>query len=83
MLVCDDKFQAYHRELLEHMPPPSPLRSRPRPRPPVAVIPEPLAFLRSNRSPMKKNPRRGRGERKSSSKRHHRVGIANIVNNLM
>ena len=79
MLVRDDKFQAYHRELLEHMPPPPP----PRPRPPVAVIPQPLAFLHSNRSPMKKNPRRGRGERKSSSKRHHRVGIASIVNNLM
>lgn len=70
-------YQAYHRDLLEHMAPPPPV-VHPPPRDVVipgnrrgAVIPENVA----GRIPARKNPpKRGRGERRSGSRRHRKVG---------
>uniref|UniRef100_A0A5B7BDK8 TOD1/MUCI70 glycosyltransferase-like domain-containing protein n=1 Tax=Davidia involucrata TaxID=16924 RepID=A0A5B7BDK8_DAVIN len=59
-------IQAYHRDLLEQMAPPA-----------GAIIHRPPAVIRENtagRTPVKKNPiRRGRGERRSGSRRHRKV----------
>ncbi|KAI4333664.1 hypothetical protein L6164_018444 [Bauhinia variegata] len=69
-------IQSYHRELLEHMPPPViPIR-----RPPATPYSIPQST--STRSQMKRNPRRGRGERRPGSKRHHKLGITSINNSL-
>ncbi|KAJ1376415.1 hypothetical protein SESBI_49961 [Sesbania bispinosa] len=57
-------IQAYHRDILEHMPPPVVVIRHPRP-PPAPY---------THRPQMKKSPRRGRGDRRSGSKRHHKVG---------
>ena len=56
-MICH-KFQANHTELLEHMPPSVAVtHAHPPPPPPPPAIPQ------RNKSPMKKNPRRGRGDR--------------------
>ncbi|XP_028783064.1 uncharacterized protein LOC114739182 isoform X1 [Neltuma alba] len=64
-------IQTYHRDLLEHMPPPAP---------PVRRLPphRPLAPPRTNKFHTKKSPRRTRGDRRSSSKHHRKVGIVNL-----
>ncbi|OIW11538.1 hypothetical protein TanjilG_26904 [Lupinus angustifolius] len=61
-------IQAYHRDILEHMPPPSP---------PAVVVRHPrLPVLPlTNRPQLKKNLRRGKGDRRSSSKRRRKVAI--------
>lgn len=64
-------IQAYHRDILEHMPPP------------VAVVrrrPSPPALANTNRPPMKRNPRRGK-DRKPGSRRHHKVGSVVLNHN--
>lgn len=63
---CDCNVQAYHRELLEHMPPP---------RPPRAIIRLPLPLRQSTKSVKtptgkKISLKRGRGDKK----RHRKVG---------
>ncbi|XP_027342229.1 uncharacterized protein LOC113855013 [Abrus precatorius] len=63
-------IQAYHRDILDHMPPPVVVIRR-RPSPPVAY---------TNRSQVKKNPRRGRDKR-SGSRRHHKVGTVVMNHN--
>ncbi|KAJ7981744.1 Inner membrane protein oxaA [Quillaja saponaria] len=64
-------IQAYHRDLLEHMPPSAP-----------AVIRYPPAMPNNiNRSQKKNPPRRGRGDRRSGSKRHRKVAIGSRDNN--
>ncbi|XP_012573115.1 probable hexosyltransferase MUCI70 [Cicer arietinum] len=63
-------IQAYHRDILENMPPPVSVISRPSP---------PVPFTTTKPS-VKKNPRRGRGDRKSGSKRHRKV-VDNVVLN--
>lgn len=71
-------IQAYHRDVLENMPPPPP----PRPRP-VVVIRRPRlppVFFTINKPPVKKNPKRGRGDRRSGSKRHRKI-VDNVVMN--
>lgn len=78
LLVCDKQYQAYHRDVLENMPPPPP----PRPRP-VVVIRRPRlppVFFTINKPPVKKNPKRGRGDRRSGSKRHRKI-VDNVVTN--
>ncbi|KAK2369458.1 putative hexosyltransferase MUCI70 [Trifolium repens] len=66
-------IQAYHRDVLENMPPPSP---------PVVVIrrPNPPVSYITHKPPMKKNPRHGRGDRRSGSRRHRKV-VDNVVMN--
>jgi hypothetical protein len=72
-LDCDKQNQAYHRDVLENMPPPSP---------PVVVIrrPNPPVSYITHKPPMKKNPRHGRGDRRSGSRRHRKV-VDNVVMN--
>ncbi|XP_054816619.1 probable hexosyltransferase MUCI70 isoform X2 [Prosopis cineraria] len=64
-------IQTYHRDLLEHMPPPAPpvrrLPSRSPPTPP-----------HMNKFHAKKSQKRTRGDRRSSSKHHRKVGIVNV-----
>ncbi|KAL2331429.1 hypothetical protein Fmac_019010 [Flemingia macrophylla] len=62
--------QAYHRDILDHMPPPVVVTRR-SPRPPV---------FHTNRPQTKNHPRHGRGDRRSGSKRHHRL-VGNVVMN--
>lgn len=69
LLVCG-KFQAYHRDVLENMPPPPVIISRFNPPSSYTTI-KPL---------MKKNPRRGRGDRRSGSRRHRKV-VDNFIMN--
>ncbi|KAG4978199.1 hypothetical protein AAZX31_13G259100 [Glycine max] len=54
-------IQAYHRDILEQMPPPAAVTWRPGPP------------TYTNRPQMRNHPRRGRGDRRSGSKHHHRV----------
>ncbi|XP_058779588.1 probable hexosyltransferase MUCI70 [Vicia villosa] len=56
-------IQAYHRDVLENMPPPPVIISRFNP---------PSSYT-TNKPLMKKNPRRGRGDRRSGSRRHRKV----------
>ncbi|KAK7244292.1 hypothetical protein RIF29_39112 [Crotalaria pallida] len=65
-------IQTYHRDVLEHMPPPPPPVVRRRPAPRVVPL--------TNRPPTKKTPRRGRGDRRSGSRRRHKVG--SVVMNI-
>ncbi|XP_020223751.1 uncharacterized protein LOC109805890 isoform X2 [Cajanus cajan] len=61
-------IQAYHRDILEHMPPPVVVTRRPGP-----------PASHTNRPQIKNHPRRGRDKR-LGSKRHHRL-IGNVVMN--
>lgn len=79
-------LQTYHREILEHMPPPpvKPVIRRPPPvsigRPPPPVS-KPHIVLKS--PPVKRNPsKRGRSDKRSSSKRHRKVIAAHREENL-
>lgn len=79
-------IQTYHREILEHMPPPpvKPVIRRPPPvsigRPPPPVS-KPHIVLKS--PPVKRNPsKRGRSDKRSSSKRHRKVIAAHREENL-
>ncbi|PPS08067.1 hypothetical protein GOBAR_AA12580 [Gossypium barbadense] len=65
-------IQAYHRDLLEHMPPP------------VAVIRRPPALpniITRGRNQGKKIPRHGR-DRRSGSRRHHKASAGNRESNI-
>ncbi|XP_061347951.1 probable hexosyltransferase MUCI70 [Gastrolobium bilobum] len=69
-------IQAYHRDILEHMPPPPVVVMRPPGSP--APYTTTTTTTTTSRPQLKKNPRRGR-DRRSGSKRHHKVG--NVVMN--
>lgn len=61
-------MQAYHRDLLEQRAHMTVVRSRAHP---------PLALVRdssSSKPPVRRPPKRGKGERKSNSRRHRKVG---------
>ncbi|KAF7822712.1 DUF616 family protein [Senna tora] len=59
-------IQTYHRDILEHMPPP------------VAPIRRPPVPPHITKSQTKKNPRRSRGDRRSGSKRHRKVQFTQV-----
>ncbi|CAJ1957195.1 unnamed protein product [Sphenostylis stenocarpa] len=63
---------AYHRDILENMPPPAVVIRRPGP---------PASY--TNRLQMKNHPRRGRGERRSVSKHHHRALGTGVMNHIL
>ncbi|TKY49107.1 hypothetical protein E2542_SST26533 [Spatholobus suberectus] len=63
-------IQAYHRDVLEHMPPPVVVTRRP----------GPPAY--TNRPHMRNHPRRGRGDKRSGSKRRHRV-VGSVMNHIL
>ncbi|OIV92407.1 hypothetical protein TanjilG_23007 [Lupinus angustifolius] len=71
-------IQAYHREVLEQMPPPPP----PPPPSPAIVIHRPRlpALPFTNKPQTKKSPRRGKGDKRSSSK--HRYKVGRVVMNI-
>ncbi|XP_022633842.1 uncharacterized protein LOC106754990 isoform X2 [Vigna radiata var. radiata] len=63
-------IQTYHRDVLEHMPPPAVVIRRP----------TPAAYY--NKFQMRNHPRRWRGERRSGPKHHHRV-FGNVLNHFL
>ncbi|RDX92068.1 hypothetical protein CR513_25855, partial [Mucuna pruriens] len=65
-------IQAYHRDILEHMPPPVVVTRRPGP---------PASY--TNRTQMKNHPRRGRGDKRSGSKHHPRVLGSNVMDHIL
>ncbi|RZB77125.1 hypothetical protein D0Y65_035188 [Glycine soja] len=64
-------IQAYHRDILEQMPPPAVVTRRPG---------QPASY--TNRPQMKSHPRRGKVDKRSGSKRHHRV-VGTVLTNHM
>jgi len=82
LLVCDKQCQAYHRDVLENMPPPPPPRPRPRP---VVVIrrPRPPVSYTTNKPLVKKNPRHGRGDRRPGPKHHRKIGDNVVMNQII
>ncbi|GAB4849512.1 hypothetical protein Ancab_004306 [Ancistrocladus abbreviatus] len=68
-------IQAYHRELLEHMPPPAPPVTvrQPQPRTPTIVVRDSTAVRNTGR---KTSSKRGR-DRRTGFKHHRRVAVGN------
>lgn len=68
-------IQTYHRELLEHMPPPArAVIRRPPPVPDGHTVPKPPVHVVQKAPPVKRNPsKRGRSDKRSTSKRHRKV----------
>lgn len=74
LLVCD-KFQAYHRDVLENMPPPPVIVSR---------FIRPVSYTTNKSSSLlKKTLRRGRGDRRSGSRRHRKVVDNFLMNQVL
>ncbi|XP_043689711.1 probable hexosyltransferase MUCI70 [Telopea speciosissima] len=71
--------QAYHRDLLEHMSPPPPVRIVVHP--PPALLPE-ISTDKFTRSTPKKMPTKRGRERRSSSRRHRKVATGSRENNF-
>lgn len=61
-------MQAYHRDLLEQRAHMTVVRSRAHP--PPALVRD----SSSSKPPVRRPPKRGKGERKSNSRRHRKVG---------
>ncbi|XP_016581223.2 probable hexosyltransferase MUCI70 isoform X2 [Capsicum annuum] len=67
-------IQAYHRDLLEQRAHMTVLRSHP---PPALVRDKSVRDSSTSKSPVRRPPKHGKGERKSNSRRHRRAGSGN------
>ncbi|KAK7272539.1 hypothetical protein RJT34_29195 [Clitoria ternatea] len=65
-------IQGYHRDILEQMPPPVVVIRPPRPH-----------FAYTNKPQMRKNAKRGKGDKRSASRRHHKVGSLVMTNSFV
>lgn len=72
--VYTKSMQAYHRDLLEQRAHMTVLRSHP---PPALVRDKSVRDSSTSKSPVRRPPKHGKGERKSNSRRHRRAGSGN------